>query len=497
MRLCRNKKDIQMLEIVFSDGKIGPKAVKIIGVSENAKLTSEALTAEELKLVKKAVAQAGFYGKKGSFVEVFGSSGKIIVAGLGEKPDALALQNLGGALVKKLFKDCVACYYVEEIKGCKLSLEEIAHNIAFGLMIGSYRFDKYFTKKKQEEYPSLEQVIFKVRNPADVSDNFKDFAALSNAVRYARDLCNEPSNYLTPEVFADDIKRLEYLDLDVEILGQKELEEKEFNMLLSVAQGSSKEPRVAIIKWHGNPDFDGWDCGLVGKGVTFDSGGISIKPANGMWDMKGDMTGAAVVVSSLKALALQKAPLNVIGIVGLVENMPSGTATRPGDIVSSMSGQTVEILNTDAEGRLVLGDCLWYVQENFGVSRLIDVATLTGATMRALGGEYAGIFSNDDKMADALIKAGEQTGEKLWRLPMNDAYNKMIDSDIADMKNIGGANAGGSTAACFLGRFVKKDCAWSHLDIAGVDKEEKGTPLCPKGATAFGVRVLNKYLRTL
>lgn len=486
-----------MLEIVFSDGRIGPKAVKIIGLAENAKLNSEALNNDEAKLVKKAITQANFYGKKGTFVEVFGSTGKIIVAGLGEKPDAIALQKLGGALANKLFKDCVACYYVEEIKGCKLGAEEIAHNIAFGLMIGSYRFDKYFTKKKQEEYPSLEQVIFKVKNPAQVSENFKDFAALSNAVRYARDLCNEPSNYLTPEVFSEDIKRLEYLDLEVEILGKKELEEKEFNMLLSVSQGSVLEPKVAIIKWRGNPDSEDWDCGLVGKGVTFDSGGISIKPANGMWDMKGDMTGAAVVVSSLKALALQKAPLNVIGIVGLVENMPSGSATRPGDIVTSMSGQTVEILNTDAEGRLVLGDCLWYIQERFGVTRLIDVATLTGATMRALGNEYAGIFSNNDRMAIELIKAGEQSAEKLWRLPMNEAYDKMIDSDIADMKNIGGANAGGSTAACFLGRFVKKGAEWSHLDIAGVDKEEKGTPLCPKGATAFGVRVLNKYLRGL
>ena len=484
-----------MLEIVFTDGKIGSKAVKIIGMAENSRPDLSAFNKEEASLVKKAIAQAAFSGKYESFVEVFGASGKIIVAGLGEKPNALALQNLGGALVKKLFKDSVACFYVSEIKGCKLSCEEIAHNIAFGLMIGSYRFDKYFTKKKQEDYPSLEQVIFKVENPAQVSENFKDFAALGNAVRYARDLCNEPSNYLSPEVFAADIKRLEYLGLQVDVLSQKELEEKEFNLLLSVAQGSVKEPRVAVITWKGNPNSDEFVCGLVGKGVTFDSGGISLKPAAGMWDMKRDMTGAAVVVASLKALALQKAPLNVVGIVGLVENMPSGHATRPGDIVTSMSGQTVEILNTDAEGRLVLSDCLWYLQEKFHMQNIIDIATLTGATMRALGNEYAGIFANDDKMCHALIEAGEQSGEKLWRLPMNEVYNKMIDSDVADMKNIGGANAGGSTAACFLGRFVKKGVNWSHLDIAGVDDEEKGTPLCPKGATAFGVRLLNKYLR--
>lgn len=486
-----------MLEIVFTDGKIGAKAVKIIGIAENCKINTEVLNKDELALVKKAVAQACFSGKRNTFVEVFGASGKIIVAGLGEKPDAISLQKLGGELNRKLFKDCVACYYVEPIKGCKLTEAEVAHNIAFGLMIGSYRFDKYFTKKKQEEYPSLEQVIFKVKNPAEVSESFRDYAALGNGVRYGRDLCNEPANYLTPEVFAADIKRLEYLGLDIEILDKKQLEEKEFNMLLAVAQGSITEPRVAIIKWKGNPDKEEFDCGLVGKGVTFDSGGISLKPSVGMEDMKRDMTGAAVVVSSLKVLALQKAPVNVAGIVGLVENMPDGGAIKPGDVVTSMSGQTVEILNTDAEGRLVLGDCLWYIQEQLGIKKLIDIATLTGATMRALGNQYAGLFCNDDKLAEELIKAGEVSDEKLWRLPVNEAYNKQMDSTIADMKNLGGPYAGGSTAACFLERFVKKGVDWAHLDIAGVDAAEKTTPLCPKGATAFGVRVLNRYLRSL
>ena len=485
-----------MLEIVFTDGKIGAKAVKIIGVVENSKINSAALSKDEIALVKKAIGQSGFSGKKGSFVEVFGSTGKIIVAGLGEKPDAIALQKLGGALTKKLFKDAVACFYVEDIKGCKLSVEEIAHNVAFGFTIGSYRFDKYFTRKKQDEYPSLEQVIFKVKNPAEVSENYRRFAALGNAVRYARDLCNEPANYLTPEVFAADIKRLEYLGLEVEILDKKALEEKEFGMLLSVAQGACHDPRVAIVQWKGNPDKDEFDCGLVGKGVTFDSGGISLKPGKGMDEMKRDMTGAAVVVSSLKALALQKAPVNVIGIVGLVENMPDANATRPGDVVTSLSGQTVEILNTDAEGRLVLGDCLWYLQEQFGVKKIIDIATLTGATMRALGSQYAGIFCNNDKLCRDLIAAGEASDERLWRLPLGEAYNRMLDSDIADMRNIGGVNAGGSTAACFLERFIKPHTEWAHLDIAGVDGEDKGTPLCPKGATGFGVRCLNYFLLT-
>ncbi len=486
-----------MLEIVFTDGKIGSRAVKIIGVAENAKIASKALTKEETILVRKAVEQASFTGKKGSFVEVFGASGKIIVAGLGNKPTALDLQKLGGALNKKLFKDAVACYYVEEIKGCKLSLAEIAHNVAFGLTLGSYRFDKYFTKKKQEDYPCLEQVIFKVPAPEEVGEGYRRFAALGNSVRYARDLCNEPANNLTPELFAADIERLGYLGLDIEVLDEKELEEKEFGMLLSVSRGSCNAPRVVVISWKGRPDDEEFDYGLVGKGVTFDSGGISLKPGAGMDEMKRDMTGAAVVVSSLKALALQRAPVNVIGIVGLVENMPSGCATRPGDVVTSLSGQTVEILNTDAEGRLVLGDCMWYLQSNYPVTKIIDIATLTGAVMRALGSEYAGIFSNDDKLCQQLIKAGDDCGEKLWRLPVNEAYDKLINSDIADMKNIGGPNAGGSTAACFLQRFVKEGNAWAHLDIAGVDGEKSDTALCPKGVTGFGVRVLNFFITKL
>lgn len=484
-----------MLEIVFTNGRIGKQAVKIIGIAENHKISSAHLSKEDNNLLRQHAKEVKFDGKSGTSFEFFGKSGRILVVGLGKNPTALSLQQTGGVLAKKLFKDEVAAYLSETIKGCKLSAEEIAHNLAFGLLLGSYRFDKYFTTKKAEDFPALERIIFKLKKPEQATENFKDFAALSNAVRYGRDLCNEPANYLTPEIFASDIKRLEYLGLEVEILGLKELKAKDFGLLLSVAQGSKQEPKVAIIKWKGNPKKDDWDLGLVGKGVTFDSGGISIKPGSGMEDMKQDMTGAAVVVASLKALALQAVEKNIIGVVGLVENMPSGSATRPGDVITSMSGQTVEIINTDAEGRLVLGDCLWYIQKEFGVKNIIDIATLTGATMRALGEEYAGIFSNNDKLADDLISAGQKSGEKLWRMPIGEAYNKRINSDIADMKNLGGANAGGSTAACFLERFIQPKTKWAHLDIAGVDKENKGTPICPKGATAFGIRLLNMFIR--
>lgn len=484
-----------MLEVVFTKGKIGAEAVRIVGCAEKTKPGLASLSKDEREAVLKALRQAKFEGKSGQFVEVLGGRSKIIVAGVGKNPDALALQKLGGSLAKRLFRDSVGCYMVEELKGCRLDAKRIACEIAFGLMLGSYRFDKYFTKKKAEEYPALEQMIFKLPDAADAAEDFKNYAALANAVRYGRDLCNEPANYLTPQVFADDIERLKYLGLEIEILDKNELREKGFGLLLGVAQGSVNEPRVAVLQWKGKPEQEDFDIALVGKGVTFDSGGISLKPGAGMGDMKGDMTGAAVVAASLKALALQAAPVNAVGIVGLVENMPSGSAIRPGDILTSLSGQTVEVLNTDAEGRLVLGDCLTYVQEQYKVRKIIDIATLTGATMRALGSEYAGLFGNDDKLAAELIKAGEESGENLWRLPVNKAYDKMIDSPVADMKNLGGANAGGSTAACFLQRFVKDGVKWAHLDIAGVDRLEKGTELCPKGATAFGIRLLNAYLR--
>ena len=488
------QRSANMLEIVFTSGRIGAGAVKIVGVTEGTRINSQFLGDEDNALLRKYAKQMKFVGAHGKTIEVCGKQGKIMAVGLGKKPTTIGLCKIGAILAHKLFTDAVAAYYAEPIKAGGFSDEQVAHYVALGLMIGSYRFDKYFTTKKAEDYPNLEQVIFKVKNPAQVNENFKNFAALANGVRYARDLCNEPANYLTPEVFAADIKRLEYLGLDIDILGGEELKEKGFGLLTAVAQGSVQEPKVAVIKWKGNQQSDSWDLALVGKGVTFDSGGISLKPAKGMEDMKQDMTGAAVVTASLKILALQCAQKNVIGIVGLVENMPSGGATKPGDIATSLSGQTVEIINTDAEGRLVLADIMTYVQQQYNVPEIIDIATLTGATMRALGDQYAGIFANNDKLADNLIGAGKVSGEELWRMPINENYNRQLDSDFADMQNIGGANAGGSTAACFLQRFVQKGVHWAHLDIAGVDKENKGTPLCPKGATAWGVRLLNAYI---
>ena len=478
------------MKIFFDTKSVKDCDVKVLlwgkGSRFNAEKLASFLNKEETEVLKQALSTDKDAAKKGHVLELWGKKTSLLVYGIDAPKDALQWQNLGASVAAKVQKKQKVAVLVEDV--------EQACNFALGAELGSYRFDKYFTKKKEEDLPQLEEFHLLCEKKIKEAD-YKDFAALANAVRYGRDLCNEPANALTPEIFAADIKRLTYLGLKVDVLDKKAMQKAGFNLALAVAQGSVNEPRIAVISWQGNKKDKEFSCGLVGKGVTFDSGGISLKPGAGMGDMKQDMTGAAVVVSVLKALALQKAPVNVVGVVGLVENMPSGSAIRPGDVVTSMSGQTVEILNTDAEGRLVLGDCLWYIQEKFGVKKIIDIATLTGATMRALGSEYAGIFSNDDGFCQALIKAGTLSGENLWRLPINEAYDKMINSDIADMKNLGGANAGGSTAACFLQRYIQPKVKWAHLDIAGVDKEEKGRPLTPKGATAFGIRLLNEYLK--
>ena len=485
-----------MPEHIFNSTKPNSKgAVKII-LSDSSSINCGNFCKEEtVNELKSAVRNAKFNGQFGKSVSIYNGKNRVIVFGTGAKPTPLDLQILGGKIYSQTICFQEISILANSSSKSKLSCSDVACNIAFGIEIGSYRFDKYFTQKSAEEYPMLEKIEFFAPDGKLDSKDYHNFASVANAVRYARDLCNEPANYLTPEVFAADIKRLEYLGLKVNILEEKDLSALNMNMLLSVAQGSHNKPRVAVISWNGDTKSKEWQFGLVGKGVTFDSGGISLKPASGMGDMKGDMTGAAVVVSTLKAAALCKIKQNIVGVVGLVENMPSGHATRPGDIVTSMSGQTVEIINTDAEGRLVLGDCLWYLQENYNTKNIIDIATLTGATMRTFGFEYAGLFSNTDKLADDLYAQGLLSGEKLWRLPVTKEYDKLINSDIADIKNCGPANAGGITAACFLQRFIKSENNWAHLDIAGVDRDDKGHPLTPKGATGFGVRLLTKLIK--
>ncbi|MBR1373215.1 leucyl aminopeptidase [bacterium] len=407
------------------------------------------------------------------------------------------LQTMSANLWQKIKHYPSATVFLRHLPKTPYQAKDIMREMGLGFELSSYSFDKYHTQKKATDFPKLETINFTAKEQLDKKD-YAPTAALANAVRYARDLTNEPSNELTPEIYANDIKRLEHLGLKVTIMNKTELKKKGFNMLLSVAQGSINEPYVCIIEYNGNKKQKGYDVALVGKGVTFDAGGISLKPANGMWDMKQDMAGSAVVVASLKAAVQQKLNLNLVGIVGLVENMPSGTATRPGDIVTSLSGKTVEILNTDAEGRLVLGDCLTYVEKEYKPERIIDIATLTGAIVVALGDEMAGLFSNDDVLSELLTIAGEQSGEELWRFPINDRYRKKVKSDIADLKNISeGRSAGSITAACFLENFLPNKTPWAHLDIAGMDMFSKPKPMYTKGASGFGVLLLNKFLRNL
>jgi leucyl aminopeptidase len=317
---------------------------------------------------------------------------------------------------------------------------------------------------------------------------------VAEGVFFTRDLVNEPSNILTTDDFAARLAAMQELGLEVEILEEDELAKLGMRTLLAVGQGSESPSKVVVMRWNGGKTDDA-PFALVGKGVVFDTGGISLKPAAGMEDMTMDMGGAGVVAGVMRTLALRKAKANVVGLVGLVENMPSGTAIRPGDVVKSMKGDTIEIINTDAEGRLVLADVMWYAQERFKPAGMVDLATLTGAIIIGLGHEMAGVFSNDDTLCDAFLKAAKAEGEGAWRLPLAPAYDEQLKSPIADMKNVGGRPAGSITAAQFLQRFVKEGCPWIHLDIAGVASVKKDTTLAPKGATGWGVMALDRLIR--
>lgn len=490
-----------MFEVIFN-GKCGDVCdVKIISLAENQDLNdsnfNKFLDKEELRILTKAIESEKFKGKNGEYVDLYSEKGRILIVGLGCQPKKLDLQKIGASLIEKMFKNQIVNFWVDNVLGCELTKEEIAHQVAFGMLLGSYRFDKYFTKKKEDEYLALEKVCFcSVDGEVIALNNFMDYASLANAVRYARDLVNEPANFLTPEVFADDIKRLEYLKMKVEIFDKKAMQENDFNMVLEVAKGATSEPKVAILIWQGDKGREEFDTVMVGKGVTYDAGGINIKTGKNFENMYADMAGAAAVVAAMKSIALERRIVNVAAIVGLVENMPSGGALRPFDVIRSMSGQTVEVVDTDGEGRLILADLLWYAQKRFNATQIIDVATLTGTVAYALGGQYAGIYGNDQKLIAELIKSGEECGEPLWQLPMNEEFDKWIKSDIADMKNVGKKIGDGSQAAAFLQRYIKRGVKWAHIDMADMEISDGNNPLTPKGATGYGVRLLNQYIKT-
>lgn len=442
-----------------------------------------------------------FTGEKGQFLEIVAPAGlrlgRIILAGIGKGSDfdRLALEALGGAMVKRVSAtgESKVSIAVDAVSGVNVSVAESAARVAAGAILGSYRFGRYRTKEKPERKPSVTSVVILTDRVTEARKAFKSIAAVADSVNYARDLVVEPGNVMTPKALAGRARSLAKLGVKVDVLGKARLEKLGMGALLGVAQGSDQEPYVVTMQWNGKPRSKKTDLALVGKGVTFDSGGLSIKSASGMEEMKYDMAGSAAVIGAMRALAGRKAKANVVGVIGLVENMPSAGAQRPGDVVTSMSGQTIEVLNTDAEGRLVLADCLWYAKEKFKPGAMINLATLTGAVIVSLGYHHAGIFSNNDDLAWQLTSAGRESGEVVWRLPLGPDYDRQIDSDIADMKNIGGKGAGSITAAQFLKRFVG-DVPWVHIDIAGTAWAYKDKPTNPRGATGFGVRLLNRLV---
>ena len=474
-----------MIDLKIDFTASSPAEVTVVLTKKNPDLTG--VQAQAAKAIR-------FAGKRGQTCDILGGdSGRIILMGLGDvkKARALDIEELGAQLWTLIGASGAKTARVDA--GC-LPTADLVVAFALGLRLRAYRFDKYLTREKPETRSSLNRVT--IDSPhSRVADLYAVEESVVAGVHLARDLVAEVPNVLYPEAYANRIRaELEPLDVAVEILDESAMEQLGMGALLGVGRGSDKASRLAIMRWQGAGDGSP-PAAFVGKGVTFDTGGISIKPAAGMWDMKFDMGGSAAVVGLMKALALRTCRHNVLGVVGLVENMPDGKAQRPGDIVTSMSGQTIQVLNTDAEGRLVLADALWYTQERFKPKFMVDLATLTGAMMVALGLEKAGVFSNDADLPAKLHRAGETTGDQVWHMPLGSGYNKLIDSKEADVKNIGGGRWGGAiTAACFLERFVNK-VPWAHIDMAGTVWAEADKPLAGIGATGFGVRLLDRFLR--
>jgi leucyl aminopeptidase len=489
------------MKIIFAEPRQPRAGTAAVPVGDERKLlaTAAKLDEESGGALTRAIAASRFKGRGEETLTVLAPArlelARVLLYGIGKEGggERSAWQNRGGQILAQLngAGETTASVAIDRAGHDEAA---IAADLAYGAKLRSYRFDKYRTKEKPEQKPSLEELVIQVEDPAAAKRAFQPLEKIAEAIAFSRDLISEPANVIYPETLAAAARSLEKFGVEVEILDEAQMKKLGMNALLGVAQGSVRPPRLAILQWHGNRKAKNpAPLAFVGKGVTFDTGGISIKPAGGMEDMKWDMAGSGVVIGLIRALAARKAKVNAVGIAGLVENMPSGSAQRPGDIVVSMSGQTIEVLNTDAEGRLVLADALWYCQQRFKPQFMIDLATLTGAIIVSLGSEHAGLFSNNDELADRLIAAGKLVGEKLWRMPLADAYDKMIDSDAADVKNIGGREAGSITAAQFLQRFVNS-LPWAHLDIAGTTWSKKDAPTVPKGATAFGVRLLDRFV---
>ena len=446
---------------------------------------------------RRAASAGTFKGGAGQIIEIlapeWNDAARVLLIGVGKKSAVTenGWQRAAASLVKRLL-----------ISGAKsLAIvgapdRSVAAHLAFGARLAAYRFDQYRLTLKTEKKPTLGTVSIVTDSAAGARSDYAPLAARAEGVELARDLVSEPPNILHPESYAERIQELAELGLEIDVLDVPAMTKLGMGSLLGVGQGSVRGSRLCVLKWMGSKDKKAAPLALIGKGVTFDTGGISLKPGPGMQDMKGDMGGSAAVVGAMVAIAKRKAKANVVGLVGLVENMPDGNAQRPGDIVRAAAGKTIEIQNTDAEGRLVLADVLWYAQKKFNPKAMIDLATLTGAIIISLGNEHAGIFSNNDDLVAKLTAAGKAEGEPIWRLPLGPGYDRQIDSEVADMKNIGMAgNAGSITAAQFLQRFVDDGRAWAHLDIAGTAwRPGHDNPMEPTWATGWGVRILDRLV---
>jgi leucyl aminopeptidase len=499
----------ERFEITFAPLNADPETATVVLAGEGLRLGAKAreLDTKSGSAISKAASAADYKAKYKTTIGILAPAkldiNRLIVAGLGKDGalDTRQYVDLGGAILGAIQsrKGSTASLIVDVESSDEHSAEQIAALIAQGALLRHYNFKKYFTKKSGDDAAAdkdgLKKLIVHVAHPDKAKAAFHPLKAVANGVNFARDLVNEPANILGPVELAEKTKALEKLGVSVDILDVKDMEKLGMGSLLCVGQGSTRPARLAVMVWNGAKGAKKQKpvC-FVGKGVVFDTGGISIKPAAGMEDMKGDMGGAAAVIGTMYALAERKANVNAVGLVGCVENMPSGNAVRPGDIVTSMSGQTIEVINTDAEGRLVLADVLWYAQEKFKPKLVIDLATLTGAIMIALGKEYAGMFVNDDKLSDDLLSAARATGEKLWRMPLDKAFDKMMDSKNADMKNTGGRWGGSATAAAFLQRFVQKDTPWCHIDLAGTAMDGARNDINQSWGAGWGVRLLDKFV---
>ena len=489
------------MKIAFDRVSLPKSGVFVALVTESGKLAGPAAQLDKASkgYLVRAMKAGGFVGKKEQNLDLIAPVAgldRVMLFGVGKSADLTAreVENLGGSILGALQSAKAKVASVDAtLAGAKLKNGEVAALIASGARLRKYNFDGYKTKKPNAESAIVSLDILST-DATGARKHFANLDAIAAGNHVARDLVNEPANILHPVEFANRTKALGKLGVKVEILTPTQMHKLGMHALLGVALGSPHEARLVVMRWEGGKKGEK-PVAFIGKGVTFDTGGISIKPAAGMEDMKGDMAGAACVVGLMHALAKRKAKVNVVGAIGIVENAVDGKAQRPGDVVKSMSGQTIAVLNTDAEGRLVLADVLWYVQDRFKPKFMVNLATLTGAILVALGKEHAGLFSNNDELSTRLAECGLATGEKVWRMPLTPEYDKLIDHDVADMKNIGGRFAGSITAAQFLQRFVN-NVPWAHLDVAGTAMDSNKSPTNQSWASGWGVRLLNHLVAT-